>query len=244
MKALRVPATILAALLMGKVSLLSWQQADEKALTNETIIELVKVGISEKNILELIGGLPGKYSATPGAVLEMRKAGVPDSVIAAVVSKSVDSANDTPREARSPTTADLPDDQTRATPQKLTVRTVSHSRREFDFTLKTPQTTDTDCALYPGSLNCHSTSYGGESQTRAVYRFTEIVTSTVGGSVTRYTLSRTVRWAWNSLDWLNDGELFPAEIRGKHMFVTYRRGGNQGKKHVLRYDILDIRTVP
>jgi hypothetical protein len=129
-----------------------------------------------------------------------------------------------------------------ASAQKLTVVTVSHSRDERGYTITTPQTTNTNCDLYPNSVNCTSTTYGGGTQNKAVYRFFEVVTSSDG--VTRYTLSRTVRWVWNSMDWLNDGESFPAEVKGKHMFITCRRGGNQGKKEVLKYDILDIRPVP
>jgi hypothetical protein len=31
---------------------------------------------------------------------------------------------------------------------------------------------------------------------------------------------------------------------GKHLFITCRRGGNQGKKERLKYDILDISPAP
>jgi hypothetical protein len=48
---------------------------------------------------------------------------------------------------------------------------------------------------------------------------------------------------WSSLHYLIDGESYPAEIRGKHMYITGQRGGNQGKKETLKYDILDIRPV-
>ena len=132
---------------------------------------------------------------------------------------------------------------TLANAQKLTVLAVSHSINERDFTVTTPQTTNTNCSLYPNSANCNSTTYGGGSQNKAVYRFVEIVTSNEGGRMTRYTLSRTARWIWNSMDWLQDGESFPAEIKGKHMFITCRRGGNQGKQITLKYDILDIRPA-
>jgi hypothetical protein len=131
-----------------------------------------------------------------------------------------------------------------ASAQKLTVVAVSHSVNERGYTITTPQTTNTNCDLYPNSVNCSSTTYGGETQNKAVYHFIEIVTSGDGGRVTQYTLSRTARWVWNSMDWLNDGESFPAEIKGKHMFITCRRGGNQGKKETLKYDILDIRPAP
>jgi hypothetical protein len=131
-----------------------------------------------------------------------------------------------------------------ANAQKLTVRAISHSTSESDYTVTSPQTTNTDCNLYPNSVNCTSTTYGGNTQRKAVYRFTEIVIVDEGGKITQYTLSRVARWVWNSMDWLTDGEFFPAEIKGKHMFITCRRGGNQGKQVSIKYDILDIRPVP
>jgi hypothetical protein len=131
-----------------------------------------------------------------------------------------------------------------ANAQKLTVLAVSHSRNENDYTVTTPQTTNTNCNLYPNSVNCNSTTSGGQTQNKAVYRFVEIVNANENGKVIQYTLSRTVRWVWNSMDWLNDGDSFPAEIKGKHMFISYRRGGNQGKKEKLKFDILDIRPAP
>ncbi len=128
--------------------------------------------------------------------------------------------------------------------QKLTVRAISHSTTESNYTITSPQTTNTNCNLYPNSADCTSTTYGGQTQHKAVYRFTEIVTADEGGKVTQYTLSRTARWVWNSMDWLTDGDHFPAEIKGKRMVITCRRGGNQGKKITLKYDILDIRPAP
>ena len=42
---------------------------------------------------------------------------------------------------------------------------------------------------------------------------------------------------------LFDGQTFPAEIKGKHMYVTSQTGGNQGKIIKTKYDILDIQTI-
>src|ERR1700676_2935925 len=78
-----------------------------------------------------------------------------------------------------------------ASAQKLTVRAVSHSINERGYTITSPQTTNTNCNLYPNSADCTSTTYGGGTQNKAVYRFTEIVTVDEGGKVTQYTLSRT-----------------------------------------------------
>ncbi len=123
--------------------------------------------------------------------------------------------------------------------QKLVVMAVSHNTQEFDYNITTPQNSQTNCSTTDTSVNCNTTTYGGQTQRKAAYRLTEIVTS----NGTQYTLVRTARWVWSSLDWLTDGETFPAEIKGKHMYVTCRRGGNQGKRETIKYDILDIRPV-
>jgi hypothetical protein len=128
--------------------------------------------------------------------------------------------------------------------QKLTVQAVSHSRSERDYTITTPETTNTNCNVNDTSANCTSTTYGGGTQNKAVYRFTQVVISNQAGTVTQYTLSRTARWVWSSMDYLTDGDFFEAEIKGKHMLITSRRGGNQGKKETIKYDILDIRPAP
>lgn len=128
--------------------------------------------------------------------------------------------------------------------QNLTVVAVSHSTQEHDYTITTPQQSQINCtSTSDTSANCTTTSYGGGSQTHALYKLTQVVTANQNSQTIRYTLSRTARWRWSSLDWLNDGESFSAEIKGKHMYITCRRGGNQGKKETLKYDILDIRPV-
>jgi hypothetical protein len=127
--------------------------------------------------------------------------------------------------------------------QKLTVVAVAHNTQERDYTTTTPQQSNTNCTGTDTSVNCNTTTYGGGTQTHAPYRLTQVVTANENGQTIRYTLSRTARWRWSSLDWLNDGESFPAEIKGKHMYITCRRGGNQGKKETLKYDILDIRPA-
>jgi hypothetical protein len=124
--------------------------------------------------------------------------------------------------------------------QKLTVTAVSHNTQEFDYNITTPRNSNTNCSATDTSVNCNTTTYGGQTQQKAVYRLTEIVTA----NGIQYTLVRMARWAWSSLDWLTDGETFPAEIKGKHMFVTCHRGGNQGKKVTIKYDVLDIRPIP
>ena len=167
---------------------------------------------SKPKIIGMINSQAGQYSVTPTAVIAMK-------------------------ESRS----DQSDIPTAGKTRKLTVVALSHSMSEYDFTVTTPRTTNTNCALYETSVNCRSTSSGGDTQEKAIYTFLQVVSATEGGKVTQYTLSRTARWIWSSTTQLTDGESFPAEIKGKRMSITSRRGGNQGKKETITYDILDIR---
>jgi hypothetical protein len=127
--------------------------------------------------------------------------------------------------------------------QKLTVTAMSHKTNEYDYTTQNSQTSNTGCQLNSSTVNCNTTTYGGGSQTNAVYRLNQVVTATQDGKTIQYTLTRTARWRWSSTDWLTEGDSFPAEIKGKHMYITCRRGGNQGKKETLKYEILDIRPI-
>lgn len=66
------------------------QRAEAQAnatLTNDTIIEQVKNGFSPDLILHEITAQPAKFSVTPADLLTLKKAGVPDSVIAAMLDK-------------------------------------------------------------------------------------------------------------------------------------------------------------
>jgi hypothetical protein len=253
MRALRVATLIvLGGLFLNGAAVPPQQPAADEALTNETLIKLVKAGLRDEVIIAMINNEPGRYPVNPRAVIAMKEAGVSDNVIAAIVNKSSGSAGQisqeaqvsTPKRLAQPLPSAVADVPTAGKPRKLTVRAVSHSTSERDFTVTTPLTTNTNCDLYPNSVNCRSTSYGGGSQNKAVYFFLEVVTANDGGKVTQYTLSRRARWIWNSMDWLDDGVSFSGEIKGKHMFITGRRGGNQGKKEILKYDIVDIRPVP
>jgi hypothetical protein len=65
---------------------LAGQQAGQ-ALTNESIIGLVKVGFSDETIISMIQHEPGNYSLRVDDVIALKKAGVSEGVIAAMSSK-------------------------------------------------------------------------------------------------------------------------------------------------------------
>lgn len=124
--------------------------------------------------------------------------------------------------------------------QKLAVTTVSHKIEESDYTYRQPAQYSDYCTIYSNAVWCTGTATSEHLEQYATYRFTEIVIA----NHMQYTLSRTARWRWSNMDWIRDGDTFQAEIKGRNMYITYRRGGNQGKLHTMKYEVLDIRPIP
>jgi tetratricopeptide (TPR) repeat protein len=63
------------------------QEQANATLTNDTIIDQVKNGFSADLILHEIASQPAKFSVKPNDLLALKKAGVPDSVISAMLDK-------------------------------------------------------------------------------------------------------------------------------------------------------------
>lgn len=61
------------------------QQPPDGALTNATVIQLVKAGLSESVVLATVRAGNGRFDASPAAILDLKRNGVPDAVIAAIV---------------------------------------------------------------------------------------------------------------------------------------------------------------
>ena len=59
----------------------------QDALTNDSVVKMVKPGLSEDVILSMVRTQPGKYSVTPEQLIDMKSAGVPDRIVAAMVEK-------------------------------------------------------------------------------------------------------------------------------------------------------------
>ena len=60
--------------------------ADE-VLTNESILAMVKAGLDEAVILEKITATLARFDTRTDALIELKKVGVPDRVLAAMVGK-------------------------------------------------------------------------------------------------------------------------------------------------------------
>jgi hypothetical protein len=67
----------------------------QQPLSNDAIAKMAKAGLAEDIILSMIATQPGKYSAGPEDVVALKKNGVPDKVIAAMVVKASNAAGTT-----------------------------------------------------------------------------------------------------------------------------------------------------
>jgi len=74
----------LALAILAFCSLLTAQQA----LNNDTVIKMVKAGLSDDIVVSTINSSPGTYDTTPDGLIALKQAGVSDKVIAAVVAKA------------------------------------------------------------------------------------------------------------------------------------------------------------
>ncbi|MFB3827687.1 MAG: hypothetical protein ACE15B_13020 [Bryobacteraceae bacterium] len=62
--------------------------AADDTLTNDSILVLMKSGLSEETIVGIINAQPGRYSLTAEHIVALQKAGASEKVIAAIVKKS------------------------------------------------------------------------------------------------------------------------------------------------------------
>lgn len=63
------------------------------ALTNDSIVKMVKAQLSDDVIVTTINASPGAYDTSPDALIALKQAGVSDRVIAALVAKSTPPAS-------------------------------------------------------------------------------------------------------------------------------------------------------
>jgi len=61
----------------------------QQTMNNDAVIKLVKAGLSEDLIISTINSQPGAYDTTTDGLIALKKAGVSDKVVGAIVTKSV-----------------------------------------------------------------------------------------------------------------------------------------------------------
>ena len=60
----------------------------QEPLTNDTVIKMVKAGLSADVIVSMVKTQPAKYTLTPDQLIVLKSAGVPDQVVAAMLDKT------------------------------------------------------------------------------------------------------------------------------------------------------------
>jgi hypothetical protein len=68
----------------------------QEALTNESILKLVKAGFGDDVIVNMVNAQPGKYSLSVDDTISLKQAGVSDKVLAAMIAKGSGSTAGTP----------------------------------------------------------------------------------------------------------------------------------------------------
>lgn len=65
----------------------------QEALTNDTIVKMVKAGLAETVILSMVSQQPGNYSTNVDDLIALKQAGVSDKVVSAMAAKAVGGAS-------------------------------------------------------------------------------------------------------------------------------------------------------
>src|SRR5918911_1043159 len=70
--------------------------AAQTTLTNAAVVKLVRAGFREKTVIAIINARPVNFDLTPDRLIELKKGGVPERVILAMLARaeSVDVANE------------------------------------------------------------------------------------------------------------------------------------------------------
>ncbi len=79
--------------------------AAQAPLNNESVVKLVKAGLREDVIIGMVELQPSQYSLTPDDLIGLKKAGVSDKVIAAMLKKNSSAGSPAPAVAATPAPA-------------------------------------------------------------------------------------------------------------------------------------------
>jgi len=78
-------AVMVIAIFMIVVVFQSRLYAEEKPLTNDSVISMVKVGLSDKAIISLIKESRTEFNRNPESLIQLKKDGVSNSIIEAMM---------------------------------------------------------------------------------------------------------------------------------------------------------------
>jgi hypothetical protein len=68
--------------------LLRYAALAQQALTNDAVVKMVKGGLGDTVVVQMIGSQPGNYIVTPDSMMSLKKAGVSEQVLAAMAAKN------------------------------------------------------------------------------------------------------------------------------------------------------------
>ena len=85
------PSILVALLLLLCIALVA-----QSVLTNDAIVKMTKAGLSEDIIVSTVGSQPAKFSTSADDLIALKKAGVSDKVIGAMMTKGSATAAPTP----------------------------------------------------------------------------------------------------------------------------------------------------
>jgi hypothetical protein len=64
------------------------QGGADEPLTNASVLKLVRAGFREKTVIAIIGARPASFDLSPDRLVELKKAGVPERVILAMIARA------------------------------------------------------------------------------------------------------------------------------------------------------------
>ncbi len=69
----------------------------QDVLTNDSIVKMVKSGLGDSLIVNMIQSQPGKYALTADSLVKLKQQGVSDNVLSAMVNKGSAASSDVAR---------------------------------------------------------------------------------------------------------------------------------------------------
>ncbi len=117
MRSLFIAAFLVTALLMTRSAAVDAQEV----LTNQSVVEMVKAGLSERVIIAKIRTSPTNFDTQTDALIALKKSGVPEKVIEAIMSPSPAAAAPPPPSAPAGSVAMAPPSPASAAQSRPTV---------------------------------------------------------------------------------------------------------------------------
>jgi hypothetical protein len=75
-------------LLLALCPMICFEAGAQQSLDNTSVIKMVKAGLSADIVVSMVNSQPGHYEVSPEALIDLKKAGVNDKVISAMISRN------------------------------------------------------------------------------------------------------------------------------------------------------------